>query len=341
MAFTEGALAGETLDHVVAHLDRCEPCREVVAALAGGTPFDGPDLAPKRVGPWRLVRKLSEGGMGSVYVADHERTKQRVALKVLIPTLLDDPSMVSRLRREAQVLQKIRHRHVVRVLEFGGFDEGQVWVALELLDGETLAARLRRGPLPFDLALRWLTELTSGLVAAHEARVVHRDLTPANVFLVDDGRRGPSVKLLDFGFARARDQTAMTRSGALIGTTGYLAPEYLRGKPVTEKADLYALGCLAWAMVMGRPVFKGGTVQVLMAHLEQTPESLADVAVVPRAFAELVDELLEKRPEDRPESAAEVLRRLRDAAMGKTVAGTRADQPTDRMRPLKGQRPPR
>ena len=210
-------------------------------------------------GKYRLLRLIGEGGMGSVYEAEHLGLGMRVAIKLLAESFSEDQVFVKRFRREARAAGAVNHENVVTVTDTGTDDDGIPFLVMELLDGESLASVLRRArTLTPESAAGIAYQVLSGLGAAHENGVVHRDLKPANVFLVPTGDGRQRVKLLDFGISKfAADVTnQVTQDGAVIGTPSYMAPEQVKGRPdVDSRADLYAVGVMLYRMVCGRLPF--------------------------------------------------------------------------------------
>ena len=239
--------------------------------------------------------------MGVVYEADDERLKRTVALKLML-SLEHDETSRRRFWREAQAAASVNHPHVCQVYEVGE-DSGRLFIAMELLEGEPLSKALRRGPLSVNQALPIAVDMLAALGAIHARGIVHRDLKPSNVFLTAHG-----VKLLDFGLARPELQTtqesldSLTRSGTVLGTPGYMAPELIAGDPVDARADLFAVGAILFEMLAGRPAFAGRTViAVVNATLTEQPPALAgspEVAAVDR----VIRRALAKNPEGRPVS---------------------------------------
>ncbi|MGE3630411.1 MAG: serine/threonine-protein kinase, partial [Sandaracinaceae bacterium] len=226
----------------------------------------------ERVGPYRLVETLGEGGMGTVYRA--ERDGQLVALK-LVKTELSSPEAHARFEREARV--RIDHPNVVRVID-AGVDPRGPYLALELLEGETLAERLTRGRLERDEALDVAIQACRGLGAAHAAGVVHRDLKPSNLYLCTDG----AVKILDFGVARIESLgDRLTKTGQVVGTLAYLSPEQAeRQKLVDHRADLWSLGAVMYECLAGRPPFAEDTaLATLVAVMLGEPAPLSTFRV--------------------------------------------------------------
>jgi tRNA A-37 threonylcarbamoyl transferase component Bud32 len=273
------------------------------------------------VGSYRLGKKLGEGGMGMVYRAVHTVLGKAAAVKMMRPQLCADEESVARFFNEAVLTANIRHPGIVEIFDYGVHDaSGSAFISMALLDGESLETRLdRERRLPLVDALRIARQITSALAAAHGAGVVHRDLKPDNVFLTSDPDLpgGERIQLLDFGIAKLLDPEeqaiSLTQTGTMIGTPLYMSPEQCRGRTdVDGRTDLYSLGCMLYRMLSGRPPFSGTSpLEVAAAHLRDLPEPLhAKVSGVGRPVSNLVDELLAKKPADRPESAAVLHREL-------------------------------
>ncbi len=257
-----------------------------------------PESAPTHIGHYRVLEKLGEGGMGVVYVAEDERLGRRVALKVLRANSTD-PNARMRLVREARVAAGMSHPLICQVYELGEWN-GQPFIAMELIDGEPLSARLARGPLsPID-ALRIALSIVEALGALHGRGIIHRDLKPSNVFVTASG-----IKVLDFGLARPLDtplgeaETALTHVGAFVGTPQYAAPEQLSGLPVDVRADLFSAGVVLFEMLAGRPPFSGATLAALVhAVLYDMPPVLTGSPAV-TAVDRVLHRALAKKPDER------------------------------------------
>jgi eukaryotic-like serine/threonine-protein kinase len=259
-------------------------------------------------GRYRLRSRLAAGGMGTVWAAEDLVLGREVAVKLLGEALASDRLAALRLRREARAAGRLVHPGIARVLDLGE-DAGRPYLVMELLHGESLAARLARvGPLAPVEAVRVVAATADALEAAHRAGIVHRDVKPGNVFVTGDG----GVKLLDFGIASAAGDTAVT-GGVLLGTAAYLAPERVLGHDATPAADVYALGVLLYELLAGRPPFAGDTGTALaMAHVHAQPAPLRSVAPqVPPALAAACEQALAKDPAARPPSAAALAALLR------------------------------
>ncbi len=270
------------------------------------------------VGKYRVGALIGEGGMGSVYRAQHTLIGKRVAIKVLRPELSANDEMVQRFFNEARAAARIDHPGIIDVYDFGRHD-GRAYLVMELLDGEPLSARLARGPLAPDEARRIGRQIAAALAAAHDAAIAHRDLKPDNVFLARDEAAvgGERVKLLDFGIAKLTEadgtSSVETRTGAVMGTPVYMSPEQCRGTgEVDHRTDLYALGCILYEMLSGRPPFVArGAGELISAHLTEHPRPLAQAAPrAPAPMATLVDRLLAKTPGNRLQHARDVVAAL-------------------------------
>jgi hypothetical protein len=276
-----------------------------------------------------VEREVGRGGVGIVYRAHDQVSGQPVALKVIALAGID-PGEEARFHREGRLLAALHHPAIVRVVAFGQLDEGQPYVAMEWLEGENIAQRQRRAPLTMVACLDIVAEVADALAAAHSAGIVHRDVKPSNIILVGSavGSGGPSkVKLVDFGVALAAD-SKLTTTGAIVGTPAYMAPEQARGDgEVDARADLYAVGATLFEMITGRPPHVGPTPIAILARLVTTPAPrLADVFPdVSSRLDELMSRLLATLPDERPSSALEVARELREVA--REVASDPNQQP--------------
>lgn len=263
------------------------------------TALADPPLAAD-LAPYRLLREIGRGGMSVVYEALDTRAGQRVALKVLaLPfsvTAAQRSELVARFRREERAVTQLSHPNIVAIQEIGE-RTGVHFIAMEFLPGESLRARLERGPLPLPEAGRVLAQIAAALTAVHEAGIVHRDVKPSNIMLLPDG----SAKLLDFGVARHSDDTAITSGGLVVGSPAYLAPEQVRGGTGTTASDVWALGVLLYEMLAGRPPFQATDVAAVMYQvIHEPPPSLSGL---PPGMAKVLKRALDKTPERRFPSA--------------------------------------
>src|SRR6266542_5829697 len=257
---------------------------------------------PARIGHYAITRKLGQGGMGVVYAARDERLGRSVALKTMASPSRDDTARL-RFWREARAAASANHPNICQIYEIGE-DGGELFIAMELLEGESLADRLRRGALSVSEALPIALDILAALSELHARGIVHRDLKPSNVFLTRHG-----VKVLDFGLARAELDTStvmltdLTGVGIVMGTPRYMAPEQVRGEPVDARCDLFAAGAILFEMLTGRPAFDGRTAaEVLHATLQEQPPALAGSSAV-AAVDRVIRRALAKRPADRQPSA--------------------------------------
>jgi serine/threonine-protein kinase len=286
----------------------------------------------ERVPGYHIRRRLGGGGMGEVFEAVHDRLGRRVAVKFLHPQLCAQPEVAVRFLNEARAVNLVRHASLVDIYEIGQLDDGALYIVMELLEGETLSARLRSAGamLPAEAA-RLGRQIAAALAAAHASGVVHRDLKPDNVMLVADAEvdGGLRAKVLDFGIAkilRPGDDVpaSLTRTGLILGTPQYMAPEQCRGsRDVDGKADVYALGLILWEAIVGAPPFSAVSEWELMSmHLNQLPPPLP--STVPPGLTALLARMLQKEPETRLAMSDVVARlgELRTGGRHDTLAAT-------------------
>ncbi|MGE0703391.1 MAG: protein kinase [Vicinamibacterales bacterium] len=272
---------------------------------------------PARIGHYSIARKLGEGGMGVVYEARDERLGRAVAVKTMSALAgVKDDTARQRFWREARTAASVNHPHICQIYEIGE-DAGTLYIAMELLEGQSLAERLKAGPLSVSEVLPIALQMLDALAALHARGLIHRDLKPANVFITPRG-----VKLLDFGLARPEleprlgSMTGLTATGIVVGTPRYMAPEQVTGEPVDSRCDLFATAAVLFEMLAGRPAFEGATVLDILHRTvhEQPPALIGSPAVA--AVDRVIRSGLSKRPADRPASAeamAEALRRVTQA----------------------------
>jgi eukaryotic-like serine/threonine-protein kinase len=282
---------------------------------------NGPAAAilPARIGRYAIDRKLGEGGMGVVYAARDDRLGRSIALKTLSAPAGDETAR-QRLWREARAAASVNHPNVCQIYEVGE-DAGRLFIAMELLEGEALAERLRRGPLSTSEAIPLGLGMLSALAALHARGIVHRDLKPSNVFLTVHG-----VKLLDFGLARPEldgslgPDAGLTRTGIVMGTPRYMAPEQVTGDAIDARSDLFAAGAILFEMLAGRPAFGGRTIaEVLHATQYEHPPALTGSPAV-AAVDRVIRRAMAKRPSERPGSADAMAAELRDITAADAAA---------------------
>jgi serine/threonine-protein kinase len=258
---------------------------------------------------YRVEALLGSGGMGVVLKVRDLQLEEVVALKVVRTGLASNPAFLDMLKQEIRLARKITHRYVLRTHDFGECD-GVPYVTMEYLKGITLRSLLDgRGRLPLPLVLRIVRQVAEGLEAAHAVGVVHRDIKPANVLFDVRG----DAKIMDFGLAAPVAAVVAGESGSLVGSPRYMSPEQIRGERVDARTDLYALGIMLFELCSGMPPFESPRINDLLAmHLEAPVPSLAEAQPdLPPDLANLAERLMEKRPEHRPQSAAEVVEILK------------------------------
>ncbi len=259
------------------------------------------------LGPYQVADLIGKGGMGEVYRAHDTRLDRDVALKVLPPEFSKDSDRLARFTQEAKTTALLNHPNIIAVYDVGT-DRGVPFVVSELLEGETLRARIARGPLGVRSAVAYGLELARGLVAAHRLGIVHRDLKPENVFVTRDDR----VKILDFGLATCRraalgcaspDSSTAARAG-LVGTIGYSAPEQIRSGEPDHRADIFSVGVILYEMIAGAAPFHGSSpIDTVVAILHDDPTPLGTRRAVPRGLEDVVHHCLEKDPAARFQTA--------------------------------------
>ncbi|MEO8450226.1 MAG: serine/threonine-protein kinase [Gemmatimonadota bacterium] len=279
----------------------------------------------REMGSYELGELLGSGGMGQVYRATHRMLARPAAIKLIRPEMMGGGNgaaaelAVKRFRREAQVAAGLRSPHTVELYDFGVTRDRTLYFVMELLDGVNLEELIRQtGPVLATRAIHILRQVCDSLEEAHAQGLVHRDIKPANIHIGRFGLRYDFVKVLDFGLVKSMaapstEQTLGTATGLTPGTPAYMAPEMILGEPVDGRADLYALGCVAYFLLTGQPVFVGDAPMQVMAkhlHAEPVPPSERAQFPVPPALDRLVLACLAKRPEDRPQGAADVARLL-------------------------------
>ena len=284
-----------------------------------------------RLGPYEILAPLGAGGMGEVYRARDTRLDRTVAIKVLAPHIASNPAFRQRFEREARTISSLDHPHICPLYDVGEH-QGTDFLVMQYLQGETLADRLAKGPLPLDQALKHAIEIADALDKAHQQGVIHRDLKPGNVMLTKNGAR-----LLDFGLAKPSGVTAdggrieatrtartpMTAEGTILGTLHYMAPEQLEGKEVDARSDIWSFGCMLYEMLTGRRAFTGDShASIIAAILDREPPRVHDSHLhTSPALDHIVSRCLAKDPDERWQSARDLLFELKWAPQARMPAG--------------------
>ncbi len=324
-------------------IKHCPTCGQRFSRDAAFCPFDGvklegalfdpsgdPLLGALVDGRYEVISVLGEGGMGRVYEVRHAALDRTFAMKVLRPELARELDLGERFIREAKATASVKHPNVVQITDFGRFPDGIPYFVMELLEGQTLGEIIKAGgPLPAGRAIRVIRKVAGALGAAHEAGVVHRDLKPDNVFVVDGhdsgGTSGTDVRVVDFGAAKIVGSSRMTRAGVVFGTPHYMSPEQASGQSVDHRTDIYALGVIMYEMFTGRVPFEADTYMgVLTQHMFVQPERPSVVSESARDLGELENitlACLSKKPEERYASMADLVRAIDGAAHGYAEAG--------------------
>src|SRR5499433_1071422 len=289
-----------------------------------------------RLGPYEILAPLGAGGMGEVYKARDTRLERTVAIKVLPQRLSSSPEVRQRFEREAKTISQLSHPHICALYDVGNQD-GVEFLVMEFLEGETLADRLVKGPLPVEQTVKYGIEIADALDKAHRQGIVHRDLKPGNVMLTKSG-----VKLLDFGLAKGlapavnpsgltslptiAGSTPLTQEGTILGTFQYMAPEQLEGKEADARTDIFAFGAVLYEMATGKKAFAAGSqASLIAAILEREPPPISAVQpMTPPALDRVVKTCLAKDPEDRWQTAHDVRLQLQWILEGGSQAGVAA-----------------
>src|SRR6202166_2225563 len=269
-----------------------------------------------KLGPYEILARIGAGGMGEVYKARDSRLDRIVAIKILPDHLADRVNLRERFDREARTIASLNHPHICTLFDIGHQD-GIDYLVMEYLEGETLAQRLAKGPLPLERVLQFAIEIADALDKAHHKGVTHRDLKPGNIMLTKTG-----TKLLDFGLAKLRQRASpatplselpteldtLTAQGAIVGTLQYMAPEQLEGKEVDARSDIFAFGAVLYEMATGKRAFEGKSqASLIAAILEREPPEMSSLQpMTPPALDRVVKKCLAKEPEKRWQAASDL-----------------------------------
>jgi len=281
-------------------------------------------------GKYRILSKIGQGGMGAVYKALHVTFDELRAIKVISPELVDDQLFVKRFKHEAVITRKLQHPNAVRVDDIDEAEDGRPFIVMEYIEGQSLRKLIEQhGPMPAERVCSIIKQVAAALDAAHKLGMIHRDIKPDNIVLVETPD-GEQAKVLDFGIAKIKETRkgemsgmTMTGTGVVIGTPQYMSPEQAMGKRGDEldgRSDLYSLGIVMYQMLTGELPFKADTtMEMLIAHLQQPPLNVRTVRPelqIPAAVADVVMKLLEKKPEDRPADARALVEEIEQAEAG-------------------------
>jgi serine/threonine-protein kinase len=312
------------------------------------TPF--PQFAPgtSLANRYEIIGEIGKGGMGEVYLAEDTNLKRKVAIKVLPQPFALDKEMLARFEREARLLASLSHPNIATIHGLERSD-GQPFLVMELVEGETLAERIKKGPLPVEEALEVCRQIAEGLEAAHERGIIHRDLKPANVKVTPEGK----VKILDFGLAKAFESAVSgeapgvdlsksptitvesSHSGVILGTAAYMSPEQARGKPLDKKTDIWSFGCVLFEATTGRETFKGDTISdTIAAILKSEPDWNTIPETTPLKLRDLLLRCLQKDPHNRLHDIADARIEIEDVLSGSPAEVVPTVRPTHKWRNL-------
>ncbi|MGB7063277.1 MAG: protein kinase [Candidatus Zixiibacteriota bacterium] len=273
----------------------------------------------KTISHYRVVRKLGEGGMGEVYLAQDTKLNRQVALKFLSEQFASDQSFKARFKREAQAAAALNHPNIITIHEVAEHQD-RPFIAMELVEGESLKELIERKDLSIDRVTDLGIQISQGLAKAHQAGIIHRDVKPQNILIDKDGR----ARICDFGLAKLRREVMLTRTGTTVGTVAYMSPEQGQGKEVDQRSDIFSLGVVLYEMVTGQLPFKGEhEAAIVYSIVNDTPEPLARYkAGVPEELQKIVEKALRKDAETRYQSSADLTADLRELRRQSTTAAT-------------------
>ena len=291
-----------------------------VAHLPSGEGYPAILSPGTRVGSYRVIETIGKGGMGVVYVVEHKHLQKRFAMKVLLRSVFeDDPESAARFVCEARAAARPEHPGIVNVSDFGSLADGRSYLVMELLRGKSIAQLIRReGALRVPRALNLLRTASSALLAAHRAGVVHRDLTPSNIFVERDGR-SERAKLVDFGAAKMSsadaDEDPEVRASVVFGTPYYMAPEHAQGHQTDARSDIYSLGCCFYEMLTGRVPFHAPSIrEILLMHiLEPVPTPKTPFGKLSDSIEQILLKMMAKKPEHRYQKTETLVKELEKA----------------------------
>lgn len=294
-------------------------CARDGAFLIEVKPFPDPLVGQVINGKYRIIRELGQGGMGKVYLAEHVKIGMSVAIKVVHAHFAQNPEFVKRFQLEASLVARLKHHNIVGLHDFDQMENGSLFIVMECMEGKSLRNVIaRESPLEIVRVLRLGAQIAEGLAAAHRGGVIHRDIKPDNIMVVE----GDEIRVMDFGLAR--EAARETPSSVIVGSPAYMSPEQARGEVITASTDIYAMGVVLYEMLGGEVPFKGSTPEgVLRKHITETPPPIKQLGrQLPTEVEKLVMQALEKKPESRPKSAQELAKRLKELEREPSVVGT-------------------
>jgi len=259
----------------------------------------------KTISHYKILERIGGGGMGVVYKAEDAKLKRPVALKFLPPAFATDPTTKERFIHEAQAASALQHNNICAIHEIDETEDGQMYIVMDYYEGETLKLKIEKGRLKIDEAVEYTIQIAQGLQKAHEKGIIHRDIKPANIMITNDGE----VKILDFGLAKFRGQTKITKTGSTLGTVAYMSPEQARGEEVDHRTDIWSLGVMIYEMVSGELPFKGDYDQaIIYSILNTNPESIQILAPnTPIEYIRITNRLMDKNKVERYQTCKEVI----------------------------------
>ena len=267
-----------------------------------------PNLIGQQIHHYEILSHLGGGGMGVVYKAKDTKLGRTVALKFLAPQLTSDPDLRRRFVQEAKAASALDHPNIGYIHEINETDDGQLFIAMAYYEGETLKDKIANGPIPADQAIDYAAQIAKGLAKAHEADIVHRDIKPANIIITKDD----TVKIVDFGLAKMTGETQLTKTGSTIGTIAYMSPEQLKGEEVDHRTDIWSLGVVLYEMVMGERPYKGEFEHAVIYGILHEQVHMKGV---PGEARSVLEEALQKDPEERLEHISDVVNELSSGGM--------------------------
>ncbi|OVE79256.1 hypothetical protein BVY01_02995, partial [bacterium I07] len=268
-------------------------------------------MISKTISHYNILSKLGEGGMGEVYLAEDTKLKRKVALKFLPPHLTKDKEATERFKREAQAAAALNHPNIVTIHEIGEY-EGQIYIAMEHVDGHSLREEIEKGPVEVEKVVNITKQICEGLDKAHKADIVHRDIKPENILIDNDGR----VRILDFGLARMKGVSKLTKESSTLGTVNYMSPEQVRGKEVDQRTDIWSLGVVLFEMLTGEVPFKGEYEQAVVYGILN--EKILLQSNISNDLGTIIGKILNKNQDERYMNVQEIEKDLIKIT-GKTV----------------------